>query len=105
MRLTANMIGIDSPEVAPWVGTLGVVSGLAILLLFAITLLWSIQRMRARKLAFWVPLAAGGIAVVLALVIPMIALAGTPEIMQQLESDPSGSLDRMMQYLQSGGME
>ncbi|WP_449281366.1 DUF6264 family protein [Leucobacter sp.] len=100
LRLTANMIGIDSPSIAPWVGTLGMVSGFAVLLLFAVTLIFSIQRMRARKLAFWVPLAAGAVAVLLALIIPMIAMGGAPEIMQQIENDPSGSLDRMMQYLQ-----
>jgi hypothetical protein len=100
LRLTANMIGIDSPAIAPWVGTLGMVSGFAVLLLFAVTLIFSIQRMRARKLAFWVPLAAGAVAVLLALIIPMIAIGGAPEIMQQLENDPTGSLERMMQYLQ-----
>jgi hypothetical protein len=82
------------------VGTLGMVSGFAVLLLFAVTLIFSIQRMRARKLAFWVPLAAGAVAVLLALIIPMIAIGGAPEIMQQLENDPTGSLERMMQYLQ-----
>ncbi|QBE48333.1 DUF6264 family protein [Leucobacter triazinivorans] len=100
LRLTANMIGIESPEVAPWVGTLGLVSGLAMLLLYAVTLIFSIQRMRARKIAFWVPLAAGAAAVIIALIIPMIAMGGAPEIMQQIENDPSGSIDRMMQYLQ-----
>lgn len=100
LRLTANMIGIDSPSIAPWVGTFGTVSAFAMLLLFAVTLIFSIQRMRARKLAFWVPLAAGAVAVVFALIIPMIAMGGAPEIMQQIESDPSGSLERMMQYLQ-----
>lgn len=100
LRLTANMIGIESPEVAGWVGTLGLVSGLAMLLLYAVTIIFSIQRMRAGKLAFWVPLTAGAVAVLLVLIIPMIALGGTPEIMQQIEADPTGSLDRMMQYLQ-----
>lgn len=102
LRLTASMIGIESPEVAGWVKTLGLVSGLAVLLLYAVTVIFSIQRMRAGKLAFWVPLTAGAIAVLLALIIPMIAMGGAPEIMQQLESDPTGSLDRMMQYLQEG---
>ncbi|MFT4232306.1 MAG: DUF6264 family protein [Leucobacter sp.] len=103
LRLTAEMVGIESIDVAPWVGTLGLIGGLVILALYAVTVIFSIQRMRARKVAFWVPLTAGAIAVLLVLVIPMFAMAGAPEIMQQLESDPNGSLERMMQYLQ--GME
>lgn len=99
IRLTGTMIGVDSPNLASWVGPLGIISGLVVLLLFALTLIFSIQRMRANKLTFWVPLVAGAIAVIILMVVPMIAMSGAPEIMQQLESDPTGSLDKMMDYL------
>lgn len=99
IRLTASMIGLDDATVAGWVGPLGIVSGLLVLLLFALTLIFSIQRMRQHKLTFWVPLAAGAIAFVLMIVIPMIALSGAPEIMEQLQNDPTGSLDKMLNAL------
>ncbi|TDP95876.1 hypothetical protein EDF62_0570 [Leucobacter luti] len=99
IRLTGTMIGVDSPQLASWVGPLGIISGLVVLLLFALTLIFSIQRMRANKLTFWVPLVAGVVAVIILMIVPMIAMSGAPDIMQQLESDPTGSLDKMMDYL------
>lgn len=99
IRLTASLIGLEDATVASWVGPLGVVSGLVVLLLFALTLIFSIQRMRQHKITFWVPLAAGAIAFILLVVVPMIALSGAPEIMEQLQNDPTGSLDKMLNAL------
>ncbi|MBL3686091.1 hypothetical protein D3248_03855 [Leucobacter zeae] len=101
LRLTATMLGIDSLTLPDWVGVLGVVSGLAVLLLFALTLIFSIRRMRAGKLAFWAPLAAGAIALLLVIVVQSVALSGAPEIMQQLQSDPNGSLQKMLEFAQT----
>ncbi|MBL3700617.1 DUF6264 family protein [Leucobacter luti] len=100
IRFTGVMIGIEDPKLASWIGPLGVISGLVVLLLFAVTLIFSIQRMRANKLAFWVPLVAGVVAAIVLIVVPMIAMGGAPEIMQQLESDPTGSLDKMFEYIE-----
>ncbi|WP_427869401.1 DUF6264 family protein [Leucobacter luti] len=105
IRLMATMIGLENVEPAGWVNTLGTVSGLATLLLFALTAIYSIQRMRAGKIAFWVPLAAGGIAFVLLMVIPMIAMTSTPEIMQAINSDPNGTLSKMMTYVENMGQQ
>jgi len=101
LRLTATMLGIDSLSLPGWVGVLGVVSGLAVLLIFALTLIFSIRRMRAGKLAFWAPLAAGAIVLVLVIIVQSIALSGAPEIMQQLQSDPNGSLQKMLEFAQN----
>lgn len=101
LRLTAAMLGIDSLSLPGWVGVLGVVSGLAVLLIFALTLIFSIRRMRAGKLAFWAPLAAGAIVLVLVIIVQSIALSGAPEIMQQLQSDPNGSLQKMLEFAQN----
>ena len=105
IRLMATMIGLENVEPAGWVNTLGTVSGLATLLLFALTAIYSIQRMRAGKIAFWVPLAAGGVAFVLLMVIPMIAMTSTPEIMQAINSDPNGTLNKMMAYVENMGQQ
>lgn len=101
IRLTGTMLGVEDMTLASWVGPLGTVTGIVILAMYALTLIFSIRRMRARKLTFWVPLTMGVIALLLVLIIPTVAmLAGAPEIMQQLESDPNGSLDKMMKYMQ-----
>lgn len=102
IRLTATALGLEHATLASWVAPLGTASGFAVLALFAVTLIFSIQRMRAGKLAFWVPLSAGVIAVLLLLIIPTVAmLAGAPEIMQQLETDPNGSISKMLEYAQN----
>ena len=102
IRLTATMIGLDHATLASWVGPLGTIGGIVVLALFAVTLIFSIQRMRAGKLAFWVPLTAGVIAVLIVAILPAIAmLAGAPEIMQQFETDPNGSLDKMLEYMRT----
>lgn len=101
IRLTGTMIGVDDLSLASWVGPLGTITGFAVLALFAVTLIFSIQRMRAGKLTFWVPLTAGAIAVLIILIVPTVAmLAGAPEILHQLEADPNGSVDKMMAYIQ-----
>ena len=100
LRLVGTMIGIEHASLASWVKPLGTGTGIAVLALFALTLIYSIQRMRAGKLTFWVPLTAGAIAVLIVLLVPTIAMfAGAPEIMQQLDADPNGSLDKMFAYL------
>lgn len=100
ISLMGTLIGMDSPKVESWVGTLGVASALAVLLVYALNLILSIQRMRARKITFWVPLVAATIAFVILLVVPMIAMGGAPEIMQQIEADPNGALSKMLDSLQ-----
>lgn len=100
LRLVGTMIGIEHASLASWVKPLGTGTGIAVLALFAVTLIYSIQRMRAGKLTFWVPLTAGAIAVLIVLIVPTVAMfAGAPEIMQQLDADPNGSLDKMLAYL------
>lgn len=102
IRLTATMIGLEHATLASWVGPLGTIGGIVVLALFAVTLIFSIQRMRAGKLAFWVPLTAGVIAVLIMAILPAVAmLAGAPEIMQQLEADPNGSIDKMLEYMRT----
>ncbi|MHA3722599.1 DUF6264 family protein [Leucobacter sp. HY1910] len=100
LRLVGAMIGLEHATLAEWVKPLGTGTGIAVLALFAVTLIYSIQRMRARRLAFWVPLTAGAIAVLIVLIVPTVAMfAGAPEIMQQLDADPNGSLDKMFAYI------
>lgn len=95
--LMADVLGIADFSQPAWLGTLGTVSGLVIIALYAVALIFSIQRMRARKLAFWVPLTAGAIAGIGAVVVTSIALVAVPELMNAL-SDPD-AMQKMLDYV------
>ncbi|MBK0422653.1 hypothetical protein JD292_11280 [Leucobacter sp. CSA2] len=100
MHLMGEMIGLEKVTVPEWVGPVGTVAGLVVLLVYALNVIYSIQRIRANKLAFWVPLVAAGIAFVVIMAVSMIAMASIPDLMQTMNSDPYGSLDRMMKYVE-----
>ena len=95
--LMADAVGIDGFTAPSWLGTLGTVSALAFIAIYAVTLIFSIQRMRARKLTFWVPLTAGAIVFIAMFVITTVAITSMPELMSQL-ADPDAT-QRMLDYL------
>lgn len=100
---TISLVG-DALEIADfsapaWLGTFSTVSALAMFALYAVALVFSIQRMRGGKLAFWVPLSAGVLAVILTFVLTLIAMLSVPELMQAAE-DPA-SMQKLLDYLNS----
>lgn len=95
--LMGDAVGLTDFEVPSWLGTLGTVSALAFIAVYAVTLIFSIQRMRARKITFWVPLTAGAVVFVAMFVLTTIAITSMPELMSQL-SDPDAT-QRMLDYL------
>ncbi|MBK0417854.1 hypothetical protein JD276_02235 [Leucobacter sp. CSA1] len=95
VALYAELFEVDDFSVPSWVPTLGTVSALVMLTLFAVTLIFSIQRLRARKITFYIPLIAGAIAFILFFVVLMITVFSVPELVQQM-SDP-GALNRLME--------
>lgn len=105
VQLMGTMLGIEDLNVPSWIATAGLIAGLGILLVYALNVIYSIQRMRGGKLAFWVPLAAFGIAFVIMLVVQMVAMYNAPEIIEQLNSDPYGSYGKMMQYLEETSVQ
>lgn len=80
MFFIAQAAGLEDFRVPDSVGTVKTVGVFAMLALFAVMLIWSIQRMRAGKLAFWVPLGAGVISVILLFVTTIIAMMMAPEL-------------------------
>lgn len=86
-HLIATTLEFDDFVAPASIETLGTVGALVTLALYAVTLIYSIQRMRAKKLTFWVPLAAGALSIIIAIVISMIAMSQAPDLMQQL-ADP-----------------
>lgn len=89
---------LESFTVPDWVSSMGQVTGLAILAFYAVTLVYSIRRLRTGKLTFWVPLAAGAIAVVVFIAVIAIAMFGIPELMSIL-ADPEAAA-RLMERVQ-----
>jgi len=95
----ATILKIEDFEVPQSAQTLGQVGAICILALYAVTLIFSIQRLRARKLTFWVPLAAGAVAMVLWIIFTLVAFSQSPAIMQALAQPDA--MQQMLDYLQS----
>lgn len=94
--LMAEAVGLSDFTVPEWLGTLGTVSALAFIAVYAVTLIFSIQRMRARKITFWVPLTAGAVVFVAMFVLTTIAITSMPELMTQM-SDPD-AMQKLLDY-------
>ncbi|MBO1900722.1 hypothetical protein J4H92_02015 [Leucobacter weissii] len=99
LTLLGSVLEVEGFTVPSSVGTLGTVGALAIFALYAVTLISSIQRLRARKIAFWVPLTAGVIAFVVTFSLTAVALNQAPELIQVL-TDPD-STAKLLEYLSS----
>src|SRR5690606_1634063 len=80
--LAVNGLCIDDFVVPASIATVGTVGTVVLLTLYALVLIFSIRRLRARKLTFWAPLAAGAISVILMFAFYMIALVQAPEVLQ-----------------------
>lgn len=90
--------GITELNPPAWVDIAGKVGGIALLVFYGLVLVFSIRRMRARKITFWAPLAAGVLATVAVFAIMASAMVGTPELMQVM-TDPQASTE-LLEYLQ-----
>lgn len=94
--MMAEALEVKDFELPAWVSTLGTISGLAFFAVYAVVLIFSIRRMRARKITFWVPLTAGAVIFVAAMVITTIAMMAIPELMEAA-SDP-GAVQKFWDY-------
>ncbi len=93
----------DAPgvtELTPpaWLDLTGKVTGMVLLVLYGLVLVYSIRRLRARKLTFWAPLAAGMLAFIVVVTIVAAAMVQTPELMEIMR-DPQASTE-LLNYLQ-----
>ena|GEM_PF-1169534 len=64
--------------------TLGTVGALLVLAVYALNVIYSVQRLRARKLTFWVPLVAAVLAGIITFTFIMIGIYQVPELLQRL---------------------
>ncbi|WP_438855085.1 DUF6264 family protein [Agromyces sp. M3QZ16-3] len=76
-------VGTYSPQ--PWLPTLALIGTVFMLALYAAVLGWSIMRLRARKLAFWVPLVGGAVAFLATMVLTSIVFFTDPTFQSYLE--------------------
>src|SRR5690606_24802753 len=58
LEIIATTLGAESLELPPGITVLQSVGTITMLSIYAIALIWSVQRLRAKRIAFWVPLAA-----------------------------------------------
>ncbi len=101
ISLMARALEIDGFAVPSSVSTTGTVGALSVFAIYALNLIFTLQRLRARKLAFWVPLVAAALAIIVVLGVSAIAIAQVPELLQQL-SDPD-STARLLDYFATLG--
>lgn len=101
LAMLGAAFGIEGFVVPDSVKTLGNTGAIVVLALYAVTVIFAIQRMRGRKLAFWVPLAAGAIAFVVTFAFASFGLSQAPELMSQL-ADPDATA-KLLDYLGQQG--
>lgn len=97
----AQIFEIDGFVVPASISTVGTVGAIILLALYAVTLIASIQRLRTRKLTFWLPLSAGVLALIVSLVISLVAFGQSPELMQAM-ADPEAT-QKMLDFLRTQG--
>lgn len=95
--MIADALGIDDFTVPDWVGILGTVSAIVIFAIYAVVLIFSIRRMRAHKLTFWVPLSAGAAVVIAVTLATTLVLVSMPDLVGPL-MDPSAT-QQLLEYL------
>ena len=89
LEIIANTLGAEDFTVPAGMTVLQSVGTILVLSLYAVALIWSVQRLRAKKLTFWVPLAAGALAVILVFVCALIGVLMVPELLAL--SDPEST--------------
>lgn len=83
----AQQLGASDLLIPGSVKTISTVGAIVVLTIYALNVVFSIQRLRAGKVTFWVPLVAFGVAIAVLFGCSAIALSQMPELLQLL-SDP-----------------
>lgn len=78
IQTTYTMLGIGDFTAPEWLATLSVAGIVTQLSLYAVVLGLTILRMRARRIAFWIPLAGGTLSVVITVAIMAVVVFSDP---------------------------
>ena len=79
-----HVLNVSGFSVPASLSTLGTIGALLVFAVYALNVIYSVQRLRARKLTFWVPLVAAVLAGVITLAFIMIGIYQVPELLQRL---------------------
>lgn len=79
-----QVLNVSGFSVPASLSTLGTIGALLVLAVYALNVIYSVQRLRARKLTFWVPLVAAVLASIITLTFIMIGVYQVPELLQRL---------------------
>ncbi len=85
VQLVYDQQGIGDYTAPEWLPTLVLVGTILQLALLGATIAWSVSRVRAGKLAFWVPLAGGAASVVIMMVLMSIVFLNDPTFLSYLD--------------------
>lgn len=95
--MMATALDVDGFTMPSSLQTISTVGALLVFTVYALNVIYSIQRLRRRRITFWVPLTAGVVAGIIMLVFTMIGMTQSPELMQAL-SQPDAPT-RMLDYM------
>ena len=84
MQQFMDLQGIAGTYTAPNAGTIGATSAVILIVVFALTAVVSVQRLRAHRLAFFVPIIGAVLGFVTLFIALAMALVGDPAIMDAL---------------------
>lgn len=101
----ADELGVKDFVAPPSLKILGTVGAILVLAIYALVLIFSIRRLRARKMTFWAPIVAGVLAWVVFFILFFIGLNQSAELWQALisiASDPAAA-QQMLERLNSNG--
>ncbi|NLA64939.1 MAG: hypothetical protein GX862_03220, partial [Leucobacter sp.] len=101
-EIAVNAFQIENFVLPSSITTIGTVGAITLLALYAVVLIFSIRRMRARKLTFWAPLAAGALAMIVMFALFAIALSQSPELLHA-GTQPE-AMQQMLDYAESQGL-
>ncbi len=85
VQLVYDQQGIGDYTPPTWLPTLVIVATIVQLGLLAVTIVWSVRRLRAGRLAFWVPLAGGAASVIVMMVLMSIVFLNDPAFLAYLD--------------------
>lgn len=97
-KLIGSAPGLEDFTAQAWLDPTGKVLGIALLAFYGIVLVYSIRRLRAGKLTFWVPLAAGVIVAVFVIAVVMIAIITNADLMNVIGNPEKSTA--LIEYLQ-----
>jgi hypothetical protein len=85
VQIVYEQQGIGEYVAPSWLPTLVAVGTILQLALLGVTIVWSVARVRAGRLAFWVPLAGGVASVIIMMVLMSIVFLNDPAFLSYLD--------------------